>query len=290
MKDYIIFTDSCADLDPKMIAELGIEVLPMHFTMDGKTYANWPDGRDIPFEKFYSKLRDGSMSSTSQANTLEFVDAFRPYVEKGLDLLYIGFSSGLSGTVNSGFLAAETLMKEYPESKVLVVDSLAASLGQGLLVWHAVQQKKAGKTVDEVALWVEEHRLEQAHWFTVDDLGFLRRGGRISGTVALLGTMIGIKPVLHVDDEGHLVNVSKTRGRKKSLDALVDRMEQTAVNPKDQMIFISHGDCLDEAKYVEKEIRRRFGTKDIYINFIGPVIGSHSGPGTMALFFMATGR
>ena len=290
MNDYILFTDSSADFAEQKVAELGIEVLPLSFKLEEKIYRNWPDNREIHPEEFYKSLRAGSMSSTSQVNTAEFVDAFRPFVEAGKDILYLGFSSGLSGTVNSGRLAAEELAEEFPQRRLVVVDTLAASLGQGLLLYHAAQLKNEGKSMDEVAQWVQENKLSMAHWCTVDDLNFLKRGGRLSGAAALLGTMLNIKPVLHVDDEGHLIAMEKVRGRKQSLLALVDHMEKTAINPGQQVVYISHGDCLPEAQFVADEVKKRFGTKDIYINYVGPVIGSHSGPGTMALFFLASGR
>lgn len=290
MKDYVIYTDTCADFDEKKIAELGIEVSPLTFHIDGGSYANWPDGREMAFSEFYSHLRGGSTSSTSQINVIDFTEAFRPILEGGRDILYIGFSSGLSGTVSSGKVAAEELSAEFPDSKIIVVDSLAASLGQGLLVWHAVQQKRQGKTIEELAGWLEENKLKLAHWFTVNDLNFLKRGGRVSGAAALFGTMLNIKPILHVDNDGKLIPMEKVRGRKQSLDALADHMEKTAINPAEQVIFISHGDCLEEAEYLAAEVKRRFGVKEVYINYVGPVIGSHSGPGTMALFFLATSR
>lgn len=290
MSEYVIFTDSSADFEQKMVEELGIEVLPLSFNMDGKTYQDWADNRDIDPAEFYKTLRGGSMSSTSQVNAEEFVQAFRPTLEDGKDVLYLGFSSGLSGTVNSGFIAAGELNEEFGPNRVKVVDTLAASLGQGLLVWYAAKMKAEGKSLDEVAGWVEDNKLKLAHWFTVDDLNFLKRGGRLSGAAALFGTMLNIKPVLHVDDEGHLIAMEKVRGRRQSLTALVDHMEKDAKDPGSQTVFISHGDCLEDAQIVADDIKKRFGTKDFYINFVGPVIGSHSGPGTVALFFMASGR
>lgn len=290
MSDYVVFTDSCADLGSPMVAELGLEIIPLTFTMDGKDYENWPDGRDMGFADFYAGLRGGSMSSTSQVNRSTFIDAFTPFLKDGKDVLYLAFSSGLSGTAESAMLAAKDLSEQFKANKVVVVDTLAASLGQGLLVWHAMQLKRAGKNIDEVAKWAQDNKLNLAHWFTVDDLNFLKRGGRVSGAQALLGTMLGIKPVMHVDDTGHLIPMHKVRGRKQSLKALVDHMQETATDPKKQMVFISHGDCLEEAEQLAEDIKARLGVKDIYINFIGPVIGSHSGPGTMALFFFAKKR
>lgn len=290
MREYVIYTDSCADLDPKMIQELGVDYQPLTFTLSGQTYANWADGRDLSFASFYERLRGGEMSSTSQVNVTEFKESFTPILDSGKDILYLGFSSGLSGTVNSGRLAAEELAAKYPDSKIVVVDTLAASLGQGLIVWHAVQLKRQGKSIDEVGQWAEDNKLNLAHWFTVDDLDFLKRGGRVSAASAFLGSMLNIKPVLHVDNEGHLIPMEKVRGRKQSLDALIDHMDKTAIKPEEQMVFISHGDCLEDAEYVADQIKKRFGTKEIYTNYIGPVIGSHAGPGTVALFFLGTER
>ena len=290
MRDYVVFTDSSADFDAKMVEELGIDVQPLTFHLDDKDYANWPDGREMSNKDFYDKLREGSTSTTSQVNTTEFVDAFRPVLESGKDVLYLGFSSGLSGTVNSGAMAAKELEQEFKEQRVFVVDTLAASLGQGLLVYNAVQKKREGMGVAELAQWVEESKLNMAHWVTVDDLNFLKRGGRISGAAAMFGTMLSIKPIIHVDNEGHLTVVEKARGRKQSLITVVDHMEKTAILPADQTVFISHGDCLADAEFVADEVRRRFGTKTIYINYVGPVIGSHTGPGVVALFFNAIER
>lgn len=291
MRDYMIISDTCADLGEDMAAELGIHLIPMIFNMDGKEFRNYPDGREYPFDEFYGRLRDGGMSSTAQINTTEFIDVFRGFLQQGKDVLYLGFSSGLSGTVNSARLAAEELAGEFPEAKIIVVDTLCASLGQGLLVWHAVQRKKAGEGIEEVARWTEDHKLNLVHWFTVDDLNFLKRGGRLSGAAAFFGTMLNIKPVLHVDNEGHLIAMEKVRGRKQSLNALVDHMEKTALAPvKDQMVFISHGGAQEDLQYVADEVKRRFGVTKFYTNFIGPVIGSHSGPGTIALFFLGTER
>lgn len=290
MKDYVIFTDSCADLDEKMLQELEVQYLPFSFTSNDSTYRNWADGRELSFKDFYDKLRAGGSASTSQVNATEFVEAFRPILQSGKDLVYLAFSSGLSGTIHSARLAADDLAEEFPDAKVLVVDTYAASLGQGLLVWHTAQLKKQGKTMQEVATWVEENQGKLAHWFTVDDLNFLKRGGRLSGAAALFGTMLNIKPVLHVDDEGHLIAMEKVRGRKQSLNALVDHMEKTATNPAQQLVFISHADAPEDAQYVAEEVKRRLGVTQTYINYIGPVIGSHAGPGTVALFFLASER
>ena len=209
-------------------------------------------------------------------------------MDAGQDVLFLIFSSGLSGSFNSSRLAAEELRQKYPERAVRTVDSLAASMGEGLLVYHAAMRRIAGASLNEVADWVEENRNRLCHWFTVDDLHFLHRGGRVSGAAAVMGTMLGIKPVLHVDDEGHLIPMEKVRGRRQSLDTLVKHLESTIAEGENETIFLSHGDCAEDAAYVAKKLRGRFGIAHIETNYIGPVIGSHSGPGTVALFWLGS--
>ena len=233
----------------------------------------------------------GSAPATTSAISVGvFDEAMRKILDSGRDVLYLAFSSALSTTYQSAVIAADDLREAYPGRKIFVVDTLSASLGQGLLVYLCVQEKRKGKTIDQVHVFAEETKAKVCHWFTVDDLNHLKRGGRVSAAAALFGTMLSIKPVLHVDDTGHLVPVSKTRGRKASLLALVDRMAESAVDPAGQTIFISHGDCEADAEFVADEVRRRFGVQDIYINYVGPVIGNHSGPGTLALFFLGSRR
>lgn len=290
MGEYVILTDSSADLTAELAAELGVEVIPLSFTMEDKTYFNYPDNRDIDPADFYARLRGGAMATTAAVNVADYTEAIEPILKEGKDVLVLAFSSGLSATCHSAQIAAGELMEQYPDRKVYVVDTLCASLGQGLLVWYAANLKKQGKTMEEVRDWTEEHKLNLCHWFTVDDLHFLKRGGRISAATAVLGTMLSIKPVMHVDNEGHLIKVGTARGRNASLKALVDHMEQTVLDLKGQSIFISHGDCLADAQKVADDIRARFGVEDIVINYVGPVIGAHSGPGTVALFFMGSER
>ena len=290
MSDFVIVTDSSADLPADLVRELGVEVLPLSFTIQGKTYRNYPDGREMAPGAFYQLLRSGGMATTSAVNVADYTAALEPLLQEGKDVLLLVFSSGLSATYQSSVIAVEELREKYPDRKLFTVDTLCASLGQGLLVWHAVEQKRKGASIEAVRDWVEENKLHLCHWFTVDDLHFLKRGGRISAATAVVGSMLSIKPVLHVDDEGHLINVAKARGRNASLTALVDHMEQTAIDPAGQPIFISHGDCLADAQKVADEVRRRMGVKDIVINHVGPVIGAHSGPGTVALFFLGTKR
>ena len=290
MNDYVLLTDSSADLTDALVKELGVEVLPLSFTMRNKTYRNWPDNREIDPKDFYRQLREGEMATTSAVNVSDFTETIEPHLKEGRDVLVVAFSSGLSATCHSAQIAAQELSEQYPERKVYVVDSLCASLGQGLLVWYAARMKNEGRGIGAVRDWLEENKLHLCHWFTVDDLFFLKRGGRVSAATALVGSALGIKPVLHVDNEGHLINVSKARGRKNSILALVDRMERSAIGPEKQTVFISHGDCLADAEFLAQEVRRRLHVPRIEINYVGPVIGAHSGPGTLALFFLGTER
>lgn len=289
MNTYVIMTDNMADLPESYIREHELEVLSLSYILDGETY-----DRNHPLEvgEFYSRMRGGSMPTTSQVNPEQAKEAFTSCLEQGKDVLYIAFSSGLSGTYNSGKIAAEEIEEEgrFSDRKLVVLDSLSASLGEGLLVHKAVQLKEAGKSLEEVASWVEEHKLNLCHNFTVDDLFHLHRGGRVSRATAILGTMINIKPILHVDNEGCLIAIGKVRGRKKSLSALVDRMGEQIKGFENPEVFISHGDCLEDAEYVQKLVRERFGVENFLINHVGPTIGAHSGPGTMALFFMGNPR
>lgn len=290
MNDYVILTDSSADLEQKMVEELELEVLPLTFLIGEDSYFNYPDNREMAPKEFYNKVRDGAMPTTNAVNVGQATDAIEPLLKAGRDVLVLGFSSGLSTTFNSIKIASEELAEKYPERKVYAVDTLCASLGQGLLVWHAAQQKKAGKTIEEVRDWVEENKLRLCHWFTVNDLMHLKRGGRVSAATALVGTMLSIKPVLHVDNEGHLINVAKARGRKASLDALAAKVGELAIDPANQTMFLSHSDCLEDAQYVADQIKARYGTQKFFFNYIGPVIGAHTGVGCVALFFIGKER
>lgn len=290
MADYRILTDSTADLTPALIQQMDVTVLPLTFTLDGTDYADSVLQPQKSSKEFYDAMRAGSTPTTSQVTPEAFKEAIEPLLQQGEDILYLAFSSGLSGTYNASRIALEELAEAYPQRKLLAVDTLAASLGEGLLVYLACGLRDEGKTIEEVAQWVTDNRLRLSHWFTVDDLVYLKRGGRVSSAAAFFGTVLNIKPVLHVDDEGHLIPMEKVRGRRQSLDALVDHMAKSAVDPGKQTIFISHGDCEDDARYVADSIRKRFGTKEVYLGHVGPVIGSHSGPGTVALFFLANDR
>ena len=290
MRDFVIMTDSCCDLTDQMARELELSVVPLSLHMGEHLYQNWLDGRDIGFEDFYARIRAGEMATTSAVSVGEFEAVMRPILAQGKDILYIGFSSALSTTYQSAAIAADDLRAEFPDASIFVVDSLCASLGQGLLLYLCAQQKKEGHSIGEVRSFAEATKGNICHWFTVDDLNHLKRGGRISSATAVLGTMLSIKPVMHVDDEGHLTKVGTARGRNASLKALVDHMAETAIDPAGQTVFISHGDCEEDANKVAEDVKRRFGVQTVVLNNVGPVIGAHSGPGTVALFFLGRHR
>lgn len=290
LKSFTILTDSSCDLPASMAEEMQLEVLPLTVYVEEDHYRNYLDGREIGFHEFYQRLQTAKNVKTSAVNQAQFLEIMEPLVAAGNDVLYLGFSSGLSGTCNAGALAAAELREKYPERKLYVVDTLCASLGQGLLVYLCWQQQRAGKSIEEVRGYAEATKLHLCHWFTVDDLMFLKRGGRVSAATAIVGSMLSIKPVMHVDNDGHLIKVDIARGRKASIRALAAEMEKRGTDLAGQHIFISHGDCEDDANYLAKLIREKFAVKDITINYVGPVIGAHSGPGTLALFFLGTER
>lgn len=288
MADYVILTDSSSDLTPALIKETGVKTLALTFLLDGRSYKNTPDGSDISFENFYTLLRDKKDVKTSAVNQETFLVMMKTELEEGKDILYIGFSSGLSATYNAGAIIAKELAEQYPDRKIYTVDSLCASLGQGLLVYLAAMKKKAGASIDEVYAFCESIKLNVCHQFTVDDLMFLKRGGRVSAVTAVAGTMLSIKPVLHVDNDGHLINIAKARGRKASVHALFDKMKAT-YKKEYKEVFISHGDCIEDAEYLASLIKEEYGV-DCVIGYVGPVIGAHSGPGTLALFYIGSER
>ena len=287
--EYIITTDNMADLPEEYIAEHNLQTMSLTYLLEGETYNA---ENSLPWKEFYKKMREGSMPTTSQTNPEEAGEMLKKFLKINKNIIHIAFSSGLSGTYNSVRLAAQELMEEHPDCKITVVDSLAASMGEGLLVYRALKQQEAGLSYDEMVQWLEDNKLHVCHCFTVDDLFHLYRGGRVSKAAAVLGTMINLKPVLHVDNEGHLIPVSKVRGRKKSLNTLVDNMEKQMGSRRDEndIVFISHGDCYEDALYVQEQVKKRFGIEAFMISPVGPVIGAHSGPGTLALFFMGDER
>lgn len=289
MRDYVITTDNNSDLPESYYTEHGVGCTYLSYTMDGQHYSH---ENFLPVKEFYDRMRKGSMPTTAQVNPEDARALIEPYLKAGKDVLHIAFSSGLSGSYNSARIAGEELQEEYPDRKIVVIDSLAASLGQGLLVYLAQKKKEEGKTMDEVAQWVMEHRLNMVHTFTVDDLNHLYRGGRVSKTTAVVGGVLNIKPVLHVDDEGKLIPVGKVRGRKKSLLALVDMMEEKLGSYKNSCdtIFISHGDCEQDAQFVVDKVKEKYPIQTVLMNHVGATIGAHSGPGTVALFFVGENR
>lgn len=286
MNNYVLITDTCCDLTPAQMAELDVKYLALEVLIDGVPTLN--DRLDI--KEFYKTLRQKGSISTSAISFERFLEYFESFLKEDTDVLYLGFSSGLSGTYNAAFVAAQELAEKYPERKVLTVDTLCASLGQGLFVHHAANKKREGATIDELYEWAKEKRHNLCHWFTVDDLFFLKRGGRVSAATAVMGSMLSIKPVLHVDFKGKLVNVSKARGRKNSLDTLIENMKKTIIEPEKQFAYICHGDCIEDAEYVAEKIKKEVGVPEVIIGYTGAVIATHSGPGTLAVFYLGTER
>lgn len=286
-KEYVIISDNTCDLPDNIYKQLGLKIMCLSYTMGGVEYSK---DNALSISEFYAKMREGEMTKTSQITREDIEKTFTEALNSGLDILYIGFSSGLSGSYDSARIAAEELSPKYPDSKIRTVDSLCASIGEGLFVYKAAQMKKEGKSIDEVYQWCEDNKLHLCHMFTVNDLMFLHRGGRVSKASAIAGSILGIKPILHVDNDGHLIPIGKIRGRKQSLEALVNEMDKRLGNYKNDTIGISHGDCIEDAEYVKKLVEKKYGIKNFIINHVGPVIGSHSGPGTIALFFLGEYR
>ena len=287
MGDYVITVNSTVDTGKEWLEERNVPVIPLKYTIDGQEYT---DMYGLSDKEFFQKLREGKMSVTSQINPEEAKEMLEPYVKEGKDVLHLAFSSALSGTCNSMKIAAEELQEEYPEAKVIVVDTLCACMGEAMLLYYALKQKEAGKTIEEVAQWVEENKLHVCHNVTVDDLFHLHRGGRVSKTAAVLGTMVKVKPIIHMDDNGALQVIGKERGRKKSLHKIVDMAVERSKGWDNEIIMITHGDCLEDAEYVAKLVREKMGVENVFIHNIGTVIGSHTGPGVVATFCMGNKR
>jgi DegV family protein with EDD domain len=287
MPNYQIITDSGCDLPNELLEKLNLKTVSLSLLFRGKAQ---PDSVSGDIKSFYDALREGESAATSAVNPEGWSKVIEPVLQAGQDALVITFSSGLSTTYQSAVIAANELMEQYAGRTVKVVDSLCASLGQGLLVWYACQKRDAGMTLEELTAWVESHKLNLCHWFTVDDLMYLKRGGRVSAATALVGTMLQIKPVLHVDNEGHLINVAKARGRKASVQALADKVVKTGLPGENDTIFICHGDCREDADALAAMLKERMGVKEVFIGYTGAVIGSHSGPGTLAVFYLGSER
>ena len=289
MRDYVITVNSTVDLPIEWLEERNVKVIPLKYTIDNQTYT---DMEGLSAKEFFAKLREGKMAETSQVNPEEARSYLEPFLKKGKDILHLGFSSALSGTLNSMRIAGEELSEQYPEAKIIIVDTLCACLGEGLLLHHVLKQKAAGKIIEEAAQWAEENKLHICHNVTVDDLNHLQRGGRVSKATAVLGTLVQIKPMIHMDDSGSLQVIGKERGRKKSLNKIVEmaRQQIKGWEDKNDLLMITHGDCLEDAEYVAELVRKTLGIENILINNIGTVIGSHTGPGVVALFLMGEKR
>lgn len=287
MSDYIILTDSCCDFPSDMYGQLQLGVVPLSVEFRGQITE---DKNDDSLQSLYAGLRAGDSATTSAVNPDRWASAMIPALDAGKDILVMAFSSGLSTTYQSAVIAATELQETYPQRKILVVDTLCASTGQGLLVWYACKKRDEGMSLEELHAWVEETKLHLCHWFTVDDLMYLKRGGRVSAATALVGTMLQIKPVLHVDNEGHLISVAKARGRKASIDALAKKLGELGAAWDNRFVAISHGDCREDAEYLASQLKEHYGVEEVLISYVGSVIGSHSGPGTVAFFFLGDHR
>ena len=287
MPNYEIITDSGCDLPADLAAQLQLKIVPLSLLFRGQTI---PDSVSGDIKSFYDAMRAGESASTSAINPDGWAAVVEPVLAAGRDALVITFSSGLSTTYQSAVIAAQELQEKYTDRKVLVVDSLCASLGQGLLCHYAAKKRDEGLSLEQLAAWVEDHKQNLCQWFTVDDLKYLKRGGRISAAKALMGTMLNIKPVLHVDEEGHLVSVTTVRGRKGSIRAMVEQMQQLALPGENDFVTICHGDCYEEAESLAQTLKEQLGVKEVFIGYTGAVIGAHSGPGTLAVFFLGQHR
>lgn len=290
MSNFIIYTDSACDIPVEKLNEWGVKYIELSYMFEGEDVQHL--NYDLPAGDFYNEMRAGKVAKTSAANVASFKDFFEEGLKQGNNILYIGFSSGLSTTLNSANIAADELKEKYPDRKIITVDTLAASLGMGLLLYFATKKKAEGATLEETAEYIESIKLNLCHWFTVDDLVYLKRGGRISPSVAFVGGLLGIKPVLHMDNEGHLINMFKVRGRKASIQAIADKYGELAINKgdPDDTLFICHGDCIDDANELANIVKKKYGVNVMLIGYTGPVIGAHSGPGTLALFFLGKER
>jgi len=286
MPNYKIITDSCADFNNEQYRNLDVAYAPLSVLFKGELHENFSEDADV--KALYDGIRAGEMPTTSAVNPDGWAKIMKPILDEGKDVLCLAFSSGLSTTYQSAVIAAEELKEEYPDRKINVIDTLCAALGQGLLVWYACQKRDAGMSLEELTAWVEANKLNICHWVTVDDLFHLKRGGRVSATTALVGTMLNIKPIIYVNDEGKLINTAKTRGRKAAIDLLVKKFAEHAID-KDNA-FIAHGDCLGDAKALEAVLKEKHGVKNVHIGYVGGVIGAHTGPGVLVLFFMGNKR
>ena len=288
MATYQIITDSCCDFTEQQYRENQLLSVPLTVMYDGKAHNNFSDPKSV--KAFYDTLRTGVTATTSAANPENWSAVMEPVLKDGKDILVLGFTSALSATYQSAVIAAEELREKYPERKIRLVDTRCAALGQGLLIWRACRKRDEGFSMEELAAWVEENKLHVCHWVTVDDLSHLKRGGRISGATALVGTMLNIKPIIHVDDEGRLVNVGKCRGRKAAIEHIAAKLGEAGKGFDNSTVFVAHGDCPDDAAELERILKSKYGVKEVVTGYVGPVIGAHTGPGVLVVFFMGDHR
>lgn len=287
--DIVIITDSCSDLPLSYIKEHNLPIINYTYNNQGTEFID-DLGQTISHKEFYDLIREGAMPTTSQINSQIFYDGFESYIKEGKAVIFISFSSALTGSVNNAIMARHMILENYPDADLTIVDTRAASLGQGLLVHYALEMLEGGSSKEEIVTWLEENKLRLNHWFTVSDINHLRRGGRISGAAAFVANIVDIKPVLGIDDSGSLIPIHKTKGRKRAIRMLIDKFEEYAINPQEQVVAISHADSPEDANLLADRIKRKFNVKDIIIGNIGPTIGSHAGPDTLALFFLAERR
>lgn len=289
MNEYVIVTDSSLDMNPQLVEELGVVVLPLTYTIQGRDYKNWPDHREMPLKEFYQAMRDGEVVTTAAINAFEYKECLTPILEAGKDVLLMVFDKAISaGTFQSANLAAEDLREQFPDRKILLEDTLCTTAGLYLMLRYATDLKKAGKSMEEVRDWCETHKRQICHCFTVEDLKYLRRGGRISATTAVVGGMLNIKPILHMDREGYLTGIDKVRGRNAALKALADLVEKHITEK--ELVVLCHADCLEEAQRVAEDIKTRTGVREVLLGDLGPVIGAHTGPGLVVAAFLGTER
>ena len=288
MPNYKIITDSCCDFTDEQYRQLDVACAPLSVVYNGESHDNFSD--EVSVKAFYDELRGGVLATTSAVNPEGWVAIMEPILAAGQDILTLAFSSGLSTTYQSAVSAADELKEKYPERKIRVVDTLAAALGQGLLVWYACRKRDEGMSLEELTAWVEENKQHIAHWVTVDDLSHLKRGGRISATTALVGTMLNIKPIIHVNDEGKLINIAKVRGRKTAIEYLANKYGELGEGCDNEAVFIAHGDCPEDAQALEALLKEKYGVRNVMTGYVGPVIGAHTGPGVLVLFFMGKHR
>lgn len=286
MSDFAIITDSSCDTPNSYVQDLNLGILPLSFIIDGKTYHNYPDNREMSPKEFYDKLRNGSLATTNAVNVQQALEELEANLKAGRDVLVLAFSSGLSATCSSFQMAAAELAPKYPERKLFVVDTLAATGGQSILILTAGKMRAEGRSIEEVRDWAEANKSRVNTWFTVNDLFFLKKGGRVSAATAIVGTMLQIKPILRMDENGKLATMQKARGRKAALETLVKLAEERGEEMGKYPVFISHSDCMDDAQWVAGQLRTRYGAADVIINDIGPVIGAHTGPGALVVNFI----